>query len=163
MDRRAARLTGRVSMKKRLPPDGFVVADAAVDGPRRLLVDDAGPRLFLTLLLFLGLQAGLEGIDAFTEVAHDPRQLPAAAEHQHDDCQEDQKMPNAQTTHGVILSKAVFRTIPQRQARRNPAALSQTAAAVAKRGCVRWAVCGPAGLGKQQDYSAAALMRCPGH
>src|SRR5690349_17206340 len=54
--------------------------------------------------LFLFGQALLEAIDALAEVAHQIRDLaPAAKEHQRDHRQ-DQNMPDAEATHGILLT-----------------------------------------------------------
>src|ERR1700722_9486370 len=99
MVRNAAPSTGRVRPYGGSAPHGFVAADGAVGslrGDRPRLFDDAPRLVFLAFALFLALEASLERVDALAKIAHDSRQLPAAAEDQYGDCQEDQKMPNAQ-------------------------------------------------------------------
>jgi hypothetical protein len=78
--------------------NGFVLADVVFDSPGRDrpgMVDDAVRLVFLALPFFVGLKARLERIDALAEVAHDSRQLSAAAKEDNNDRQDDQKMPNA--------------------------------------------------------------------
>src|SRR5215467_2462686 len=95
------------------PPSGLGAPPRLVGLHGRLLLAGLAARAFQNLgrlvllggLIVLG-HALLEAFDAFGHVAHDRRDLAAAAKHQQGHCQEQQPVPDAQATH-IALAPAL--------------------------------------------------------